>query len=337
MRIWLVVGLGAVVSCSRPDADRTATEIDSVLAWAGSVSIEESASVMTVFPVVREDRLGGYLVADMREGQVRRYGENGRLYWRFGTRGRGPDQFEWPTVAIRLPSNEVLAVDGNSRLVILDSSGARVVRSWTTTLRRVEDADVLDDSTVLLTGRLGSDDDADRMHRWDYRTNAFRGSFFRPFPGFRNKAAAAMGGWVQASLIGDTVVGTFAPSDSLYFFTRRGEPIATLPLRSLHFRLAGPMPEAARADPGARDAWVSSFDLVTTVFPVGAAGFLVPYQTIVANRPVWKVMGVRADGGLWLDDADAPRLLYADPEGRKLLFQDPGSDQPNVWLLGALR
>src|SRR5690625_7972254 len=45
----------------------------------GTIALEESDSVLTVAPTVVSDPLGGFIVADARDAQVRLYDHSGRL------------------------------------------------------------------------------------------------------------------------------------------------------------------------------------------------------------------------------------------------------------------
>jgi len=299
--------------------------------------VEETTDVVTVFPIVRLDPAGGFLVVDPHECQFRRYDRHGKLLAHFGSKGQGPKEFERPTVAIRLPSREILVIDRRVKFTILDSTGTQLVRTVVPPVGAIEDADVVDDSTVLLAGLAGADPDSPMLHLWDYRRNQVRRSFFRPFSSYRYKDVAATAGWVQAAIRADTIAATFSPSDTVYLFSVDGTSLASIPIPPSHFRKAYPLSNAAEADLQRRREWLSTFDLVAAVSWADTAGFLVPYQSFVNGRPIWKLLGVRRTGRLWFDDPDAPRLLTADSLGQELVFVEQGAEVPNRWRIASVR
>ena len=326
-----------VAAACRSDGSAATASLDSVVTWADRIDLEETSDVMNVFPIVRLDPAGGFLVVDPHECQFRRYDRKGKLLAHFGSKGRGPEQFERPTVAIRLPSREIMVVDRRVKVSILDSTGTRLVRTLATHLGPIEDADVVDDSTVLLAGPASANPDSPMLHLWNYRRNEVRRSFFRPWSSYRYKDVASSAGWVQVAIRGDTIAATFSPSDTVYLFGIDGTDLATIPIPSSHFRRPYPLANASEANMQTRNKWLSTFDLVAAVSWAGSDGFLVPYQTFVNGQPVWKMLGLRRAGDLWFDDPDAPRLLTADSAGEELVFVDPGANVPNRWRVASLR
>ncbi len=274
---------------------------------------------------------------DFQEGQFRRYDTAGKLLAHFGSRGRGPGEFQRPGVSVRLPSNEILVADRNFKIAILDSSGSRLVRTVLAPVRAIDDADVVDDSTVLLAGLEEDHPASARLHLWDYSRNRIRRSFFSPWNGYVHKDVASMAGWVQATVRADTIAVIFAPSDTLYLFSIEGEHLLSIPIPSRHFRMPGPLPEAGRTNAQARREWQSTFDLVTAVYWIAPDRFLLPYQTFVNGRPVWKLLGMIRTGELWFDDRDTPRLIEADSLGERLVFIANDVEARNRWAMARLR
>ena len=125
--VVLVVAAGCGASDkSQPPAGRV-WALDEVVAWERRFDLEEQADALIVLPAVAIDPLGGFLVADQREAQVRRYSSDGRLLWFTGRRGGGPGEFYVPSAAARLPSGQIVAIDRNGRLTTFDSAGSRVL------------------------------------------------------------------------------------------------------------------------------------------------------------------------------------------------------------------
>jgi hypothetical protein len=299
------------------------------------IEVQETPDVVNVFPIVRYDPAGGFLVVDPHECQFRRYDKHGRLLAHFGRKGEGPEEFERPTVAVRLPTHEILVVDRRTKFVILDSTGTRLMRTLASPLGPIDDAYVVDDSTVLLAGPASENPDSPWLHLWDFRRNRVRQSFFEPWRAYRYKDVASTAGWVRAVVWADTIAATFSPSDTVYLFSIRGEPIANIPIPSSHFRMVHPLADLSGASPQQRREWMSTFDLVAAVYRVGE-GFVVPYQSFIDGRPIWKLLGMRRSGALWFDEPAAPRLLAGDSRG-EFLFVAEGTDIPSHWRTARFR
>lgn len=121
------------------------------------LTVDESPAAINVMPVVRPDPFGGYLVADISEAQIRRYGDDGDLRAFFGRRGDGPGEFQNPGIAVRIPSGQIAVLDRNMRLTVLDSSATDVVSARNLPLQHINDADILNDlSCPLISGTLDS-------------------------------------------------------------------------------------------------------------------------------------------------------------------------------------
>ncbi|MBW3654892.1 MAG: hypothetical protein KY444_02205, partial [Gemmatimonadetes bacterium] len=258
-----------------------------ILTTLRTFDVEENDDVVNVTPRLRLDGRGGFLVSDERESQIRRYSPEGKLLWFAGRRGQGPGEFYGVVAVIRLASGGILAVDRNGRLTFWDAEGQRVTRTAETDLLRVSDAVVVDDSTLLIAGvGEGLGDNSPRLHVWSIDRNTSRRSFFAPYARQRNRTAAGVGGYVMTALRGDTVVSTFAASDTLYFHTLDGRDAGQVPLNSESFRRV-PRDGPSRMMSHTREAaeWLSSFDFVADVDWLPDGAVLVAYQGIDASRP----------------------------------------------------
>lgn len=311
-------------------------DLDEVVRWVDTITLEESADVINVWPVVRADPRGGFLVADGREAQFRRYGPRGELLAYFGRQGDGPSEFRVPAVAVRLASGEILAADLSGRIVMFDSAASSVVRVIRTMLTRLDDMVQLDDSLVLLAG--STTPDSPRIHALHLGRDSVVRSFFEPWGGTPHTTVAVMAGWTSMALRHDTVAAIFAPSDTVYlFYATTGEPVAQLPIPSDLFRRPTALPEGARRDARARTAWMSTFDLVASVWWAPPDRLIVPYQTFIDGEPRWRLLGMSRGGRLLFDVAEAPRLLAVGAREDKLYFVSEGSMTPDHWSVAVLR
>src|SRR5690625_3592045 len=77
----------------------------------GTIALEESDSVLTVAPTVVSDPLGGFIVADARDAQVRLYDHSGRLKKLVARPGSGPGEVQAPTAVVRRADGHILVAD----------------------------------------------------------------------------------------------------------------------------------------------------------------------------------------------------------------------------------
>lgn len=312
---------------------------DAVIEWSGEIGLAETEQALSVLPRVRLDPAGGFLVADEREAQLRRYAPDGALAWHFGRRGKGPGEFEAPVAVARMPDGAILAADRHGRLTFLDPAGKILRGTVETGVRRVEDLLVLDDSTVLLSGVLEGSAADPRLHRWNLVSDTLLGGFFAPVANAANPAIAAVAGWTRVARRGDTLVATFAASDTLYFLTLEGEPLRQVPLPSRHFRRGPPAaPDRVLTRPEEHAAFLSRVDLVEGVFWLADGTLLVPYQSPVSGTERRRhLLHLTAGGDLLAETRDGPRLLAVEPDSRTLYFVHPEALAPNRLRLGRLR
>jgi hypothetical protein len=328
---------------AKPDADGAAAAsldtvaLDRVVAWEGELALEESDEVLNVLPRVSVDPRGGFLVADEQESQVRRYGPDGKLLFRFGRRGGGPREFTFLHRALRLPGGEVLALDTYNRGALFDAAGDSLLRTLTFPVGPVHAAEVLDDTLLLLGGKLSgrgfADPDA-RLHLWSLARDTLVRSFFTPAVRGRARTLAAnTAGFVSTAVRGDTIAATFSLSDTVYLFDRRGRALGKVPVPFRGFRRLdedAPLPGRNGGVVQARE-WVGTFSLVSDLFWLADGTFVVQYQDREGPEPRWRLLRMTRDGRRLFESRDTPRLLAADPASGSLYFVTPGSETPNRW------
>lgn len=327
-----------IVACGPRDGPE---RLEQALRWeTDPIHLQENADVINVTPEVSLDRDGAFLVADEREGQVRRYDREGRLLWHVGRKGSGPGEFRTLSRVLRLPSGRVLATEWSNAVAVYDSTGARLERTLRSPFSHVEDMDVVDDTTVIVSALLRGSVMGPRLHVWNPERNTVRASFFAPLPGAPNRTAAVVAGWTKAAVRGDTVAAVFSLSDTVYFFSLRGHPMGALPIPYSGFRrvdAGGPVPTG---DPVRRARWLASFDLVSDVHWLPDGRLLLPYQSFSAERALartWHLFAMDRRGRRIFEERDAPRLLAVDSVSGKLYFVARGAEAPNQWAAAYLR
>lgn len=327
--------------CQSRNRSSTATAVtmpvSRLVRWTDSVALEETPQVVNVGLAVRPDPEGGYLIADEREAQFRRYGDDGTLLGTFGRPGSGPGEFRFPTAVVRINHDTLLAVDLGGRASFFRSDTFEHLSSFNLPVMNVTDVDVLSDTTLLVAG---FDPDVGptgpRLHVFNLNTRTVTNSFFVPMERTRAKRAAMTVGWVKAAIRHDTIAAIFATLDTVYVFSMDGKQLASVWCDNPTFRNAEDPPLKARLDPTLQAEWASTFDAVADVYWLPGGTFLLPYETFVDNLPVWSLMVLGRDGRLVANSPKAGRLFTVSKAGR-LVFQNPEYETPNHWLVGNLR
>lgn len=331
--------VGCTGSTAQTPPARGGTTLDEVVSWDTTIQLQETLDVISVSPRVALERGGGFLVADAREAQIRTYDGAGHLLHRFGTRGRGPGEFERIAAVARLSSGEILAADMGGRLTVFDSLGRTVTRTMKSRLAPIYDISRASDGQILMTGRLTGTSSTPLVHLLDPRTGEITRSFF-PQPKHPRRLAGAytFTGFADAVQRGDTTAVLFALADSIYIVNGKGEisEIIPLPLRSYR-QLTTPYP--ATAPPREVQAWTESFSTFSQIFWLSSDGsFLVQFFDMAGLEPQWRLARVSRDGRVIFEVPSSPRLLaVSESAPHRLYFVDPASPTPNQWAVAFLR
>jgi len=302
------------------------------------IRLEETQAVVNVIVRMTFDRsTGGYLVADESENQIRQYGPDGELVRYFARHGDGPREFRFLNRALRLSTGEVLALDGFNKGVVFDSTGSRVVRSFSTPVGPVHSVQLLNDSLLLLGGEIRDEREVTspgaRLHLWNLNRDTLIRSFFTPaVRGQARQMASSVGGFVATDARADTIAAVFALTDTIFLFDHAGRRLGQVPIPFRKFRRLSESASLPRFDEvlGARE-WVGSFSLISHVFWLRDGSFLVQYQDRIGTEPRWRLLHMRRDGGFILERRDTPKLLNVDQANDHLVFTRPGSEAPNEW------
>lgn len=314
--------------------------VDDVVSWLDSLDLGENPDALLVTPVLKFDPRGGFLVADQREAQIRRYAANGTLLWHVGRKGAGPGEFSSPPAAVRLPSGDVATVDRSGRLSLFDSAGGALLRTVETELVRVEDLAAIDDTTLLIAGVRGGEVDQPRLHLWNLRSDSITASFFNPLPNAVNRTVSIVAGWVQFAVRGDTVAAVFATSDTVYLFTLPVTPVARIPLPARYFRRGPDEVPTRTLAPVEQATFLSRFDFVEDVYWHPDGSLFVPYQSRDPERALERrrhLVHLSRSGERLFETRDGPRLLGVHPVTGDLYFVHPSAEVPNRWAIARVR
>lgn len=300
-------------------------------------ALEETPDVITVAPRVSFDPLGGFLVADSREAQVRRYSLTGKLLSHFGSKGNGPKEFTHLSAALRTPDRNLLAIDMGGKAALFDAGGENLLWSRRLPVSPVHEAALLNDTLVALAGRgLGAGRSSELVHLWNLRTGEPARSFFHvPAHDPALASAYTLAGSSDIAVKGDTIAAVFALSDTLYLFDASGRPQRQIPIPFEHFRrITNHPPSGATID--AFRAWGESFSTISQVYWAPSGGFLVEYYDMKGMDPQWRLLHMDAQGRR-LSETASGRLMAVDPGRKELYLADPAAPTLDRWIVARLR
>jgi len=308
------------------------------LAWGDTITLEENADVMNVWPNVHQDRAGNFVVADLSESQVRVYEPSGKLLSHVGRRGEGPDEFNGVVSALSHPGGGLLIVDAQGKAARVPAGSSRVSETSRLPVHRVNSVSLVGDSLLVVGGRGSSaNSPPPLLHVFDLETLTLRHSFFPPPAPLRDDPIEQSVGFVNTSVKGDTIAVVYSASDTVYLFRADGAPLAQLPLKSRNFRYIESRPPQRGSTIQELNRWASSFSLVTDVYWGPGGDFLVQYQDRDGTELRWRLTRITRDGSPVFDLVDTPRLLAPAHDGSHLYFVAPHAEVPNVWVKARLQ
>lgn len=332
------VGLGVARAPASSSSAAAPTDLAAFLAWGDPVELEENDRVINVTPRVTPDPRGGFLVADARESQVRRYASDGGLERVIGRKGSGPGEFRQLSSVHRLPDGRIVAAEMGGRVSVFDPEGQKLLHARQAPVAPLYDADVLDARHLLLAGRRVGTGGTALVHVYDVETGAITRGFFA-IPRHEPELAGgyALAGTVDAVARGDTVAAVFALSDSIYLFGPGGAELGRIAIPFERFRrLTTPMPTSG-ATVDAFRAWGETFSAVSHLYWLRDGSFLVQYFDMKGVEPQWRLLHMDRTGRRLFEGVDTPKLLAAGGAADELVFVHPAADAPNVWVPARLR
>jgi hypothetical protein len=145
----------------------------------------------------------------------------------------------------------------------------------------------------------------------------------------------------MAAVRGDTVVSTFASSDTLYFHTLDGRDAGQVALNSEKFRrVPRDGPGRTLTNPREQAEWLSAMDFVAGVDWLPDGAVLVAYQGIEASQAMrrnWHLLAQdRAGVRRWESRNVSSQVLGTDPGNRTVFFVPPEAEAPNRWTVARL-
>lgn len=335
----------AATGCDRrpereyPAAPPGLTSLDEAVRWEREFALEENERTINVVVRATIDPAGGFLIADEREGFVRRYSVDGELLSQFGGKGSGPSEFRNVLGALRLSDRRIAVFDGAYKGAVFDSSGSTLLRTFRTPVGPLHAAMLLDDTLALLGGRVVGEAEDYRLHVWHLKRDSVLRSFFAPaLPSEAHRVAAQAAGWVGFDRRGDTLAVVTSLSDTLHLIDLRGTVLERIPIPFRAFRRLDPAMDlpTGSGDIGEARRWLGSFSMVAHVHWL-PEGFVIQYQDRVRPQPDWRVLGMSREGRWLFEVVDSPMLVASQPEDGVLYFVSPQSETPNVWRMARLR
>lgn len=299
-----------------------------------TVNLEESEAVLNVLYNVNPDPIGGFLVADTREAQFRRYDEDGVLQWAFGSEGQGPNEFIGPVRALRLDMGRVALLDRRGKFAIYDEPGDSLVLTSVTGLVRINDAAVTADGEFWIATGIISPDQPSMFHRLDLTSGQVAERSFGPWPSDQLSKERMYMNWSGIAVDGPNLLGVVATSDTIYRIDgQTGSVDQKIPIQSELFRPLTAASAAEWAEVASRRRWAEGHSYITDVFPSQDDRFVVQFQTFRNGLPIWGLMIVGPDGNVLGEAMETNELLTVMPDTDVLVFKDLNVLDAAQWIL----
>lgn len=308
-----------------------------VMDLRGEILAEENDDVINVAPIFFDDPDGGFLVADLKESQVRLYRRDGSLRAAVGGAGDGPGEFHSPVMVHRLPDGRLVAGDfSNARLTVLSAEADSVLDTQAPPLFPLYNALPLSSERLLLAGRLPGAQRPPLLHVWNLGSEMIESSFFSvPVPLELSNTALSLG-FVGLDRRGDTVFATFSLTDTVYAFnlgesTPRLIDRTPVPIRG--FSVVPPERDVS-ASVEARQRWLSRLTPIQAVHALPSS-FLVLFGERRGPENLWHWTHFARDGAPLFELRDGGQILTT--RGDTVFFLDPEAMVPNRWRFGVLK
>lgn len=322
--------LAGALGCSDQAQQQASARVSTTaITWGPPIRLQEDEQSIVVRPHVSIDPMGGFLVADAAEAQIRRYARSGSLIWRTGKRGQGPGEYQQPVSVTRLHDGKLVVLDYYGRATILGPRG-QYQQSVSLPFSRVEGAVGLDDAQLLVSG-VSTEALLDKplLHVVDLGHAQIRLSFL-PLPETVNRVVARMMGYAVADVRGDTVVAAYAGLDSVFVYTLDGRLQRAFAIPVDNFRVVEEGPPAT-TDPVRRQEYFGTFETVSGIWWVGSQYIAVLYKTVVPGGFAWHWALMTNGGELVHQQRNSSRLLSAYSDRPALLAVSPETEVPNTW------
>jgi hypothetical protein len=315
-------------------------ELPPAVVVTDTLRLEETDDVINVVYNVIADPSGGFLVADAREGQFRRYSLDGRLLWAFGRAGDGPEEFRAPTTVVRESNHRVILVDRRGKIAVYDETTDSLVSTARAQLSRVLDSAPGPDGLVWLTAAAGlrGDDQQSYAYLVEPTTGRIAKEMFAPpVPEeFRRETLYMNWAAIGADEARQQLWGATATRDTLFLLDPERARIARrIPIESGLLKPMTRISDEAWADVVQRRRWAEEETFLTDVFPLSDGRFAVQFQTFRTGLPVWGFMLIDRDGQPVDEVLDTHRLLTV--RDGIFVFQDLNVLDGNQWLVGRIQ
>jgi hypothetical protein len=319
------------IAAEMSDPTVSLTEVVDLL---GEIQAEEDDRVINVAPIFFDDADGGFLVADLKEHQVRLYRRDGSLRAATGGPGDGPGEFRSPVMVHRLPDGRLVAGNFvNARLTVFSAAADSVLDTQHPPLFPLYNALPLSSERLLLAGRQPGSHTSPLLHVWNLVSEEIEASFFSiPVPPELAPTALSLG-FVGLDTRADTLYATFSLSDTLYAFSL-GEspprPIGKTPMPIRGFRVFAPEQDVS-GSVEARQRWLSQLTPIQAVH-VMPQSFLVLFGEAQGPENLWHWIHFARDGAPLFELRNGGQVLTT--RGDTIFFIDSREMVPNRWKFG---
>ncbi|MHB1327350.1 MAG: hypothetical protein ACYC2K_04035, partial [Gemmatimonadales bacterium] len=271
------------------------------------------------------DPLGGFIVVENGEDQVRTYAQTGHITGVFGSGTERQDSLYGPTAASRLANGDLVATNFSAqRMTVIPKNGQETRHIETSPITLLEGVLTLNDDLVLLVGR-DAPYPKNLLHIWDLHQGKVTRSFFPP-PQHVDSNIALVIGTAYVAARGARLAAVHSLSDTLFIFDRAGNELSRAKIHGTSFDAPkGSLPNIQSLL--GRQKWMSRWTLFRGIFWVDDSTIVVQLARGGRRDATYGLTRIDTAGRSTWSLTTTPRLLAVNND--QLYFQDPNPGSRN--------
>lgn len=268
------------------------------------------------------------------------YDSSGKVVNRFGRRGKGPGDFEFPMSTIELEDRTFLVSEYSGKMSQFTNNGDSLLTTFNTSITPLSNILEIDSDRILLMGnKVGSNQSNSLLHIYNRSKSEIEKSFLElPFEHgdyaqiFRMSVQLAVG-----SIYGNKILAAVIPYQKLYVFSSDGVLEDTFEVDLNNFIEIEKNSKSLSTEE--IFSYMTSFSKIERLFHLKDGSFLIQYSTILeinASNPAdrlteYNLAFFNSDRELVFEIKDGPELLGIDRESANLYFR--GLDEDPTYLI----
>lgn len=291
------------------------------------------------------DESSNIIDTNLKGHNVTIYNSSGKLINRFGSRGQGPGDFEYPTSSIRVEDGRILVSEFSGKMSLFSSDGDSLIEIFDTKVLPLTSIIEIGKNKILLAGNsVEKRDSSYLLHIYDISNQKVDKSFLKlPFDHrdyaqvFRMSAQL-----VVATNFGNKIAAAVTPFKKIYFFSTNGDLEKSFQLGLNKFTEPEKTTNSFTSDQIFE--YTSTFSMIERLFFLPKEElFLISYSRVTevdVKNPSDRIMEYSLacfdkEGRILFELNDTPELLTVDLKNSYLFFRGHAQD-PSHLLKGKI-